>query len=29
MRITEEQKSVLDSLVVERLRDHRSENATL
>lgn len=29
MRITDEQKAVLDSLVVERLRDHRSENASL
>ena len=29
MRITEEQKAVLDSLIVERLRDHRSENASL
>lgn len=29
MRITEEQKAVLDSLVVERLRDHKSENASL
>lgn len=29
MRITEEQKAVLDSLVVERLRDHLSENASL
>lgn len=29
MRITEEQKAILDSLVVERLRDHISENASL
>lgn len=29
MKITEEQKTVLDSLVVERLRNHRSENASL
>lgn len=29
MRITDEQKAVLNSLVVERLRDHRSENASL
>lgn len=29
MRITDEQRAVLDSLVVERLRDHRSENASL
>lgn len=29
MRITAEQKALLDSLVVERLRDHRSENASL
>lgn len=29
MRITEEQNAILDSLVVERLRDHLSENAAL
>lgn len=29
MRITNEQKVLLDSLVVERLRDHKSENASL
>lgn len=29
MRITEEQKAILDSLVVERLRDNKSKNASL
>lgn len=29
MRITEEQKRILDSLVVERLRENKEENALL
>lgn len=29
MRITEEQRGILDSLIVERIREHRFENASL